>query len=96
MADRQYIKLCTIQISENRAFVFSKCSTGGYTLAQRITAKHEDGTATNFFMKNALHIGNLTVLKALIKGLELVAEKIEKEQGRELAELEENIKIEEN
>ena len=91
---RQYIKLCTIQVNSNKAFVLSKCSTGGYTLAQKVIVNHEDGTATNFYMKNALHISSLTVLKALKTGLEMVIERLEKEQGIDQEETDEKIKIE--
>lgn len=75
MADIQYIKLCTVQTQPNKAFVISKCSRGGFTLAQQVSVENEDGTKSNFFMKNALHINSIEALDGLKQGLEAVLEK---------------------
>ena len=69
MSDVKYNEVATIQISDNKNLVISECSTGGYTIAQQMVIN--DGSRTmKVFLKNAIHIDNLSSLKEIAKKIE--------------------------
>jgi hypothetical protein len=77
MADITYTKLSSAQIQETRNLVISECSRGGYTLAQQVTIE-EGGKKTNVFLKNAIHIGDVSGLINLRDALNVAIDKVPK------------------
>jgi hypothetical protein len=51
----EYTELSKGRISDKRNVVISKCSKGGFTVAQQIETD-ENGKTTSLFMKGALHV----------------------------------------
>lgn len=74
----EYTELTSASITGTREAVVSRCSKGGYTLAQRLTAI-EDGKETTVFLKGALHIGSLAYMEQLRDALNVAIE-LEKAQ----------------
>lgn len=70
-----YTELSNAEITENRNIVISKCSKGGFTVAQQLKA---DGTKV--FMKGALHIDNLEGLYNLRNALNVAIDEIEEKK----------------
>lgn len=54
-----YRELSKAEVSESRNIVISDCSKGGYTIAQQLAAKEENGKVTTVFMKGAFHVDNI-------------------------------------
>ncbi len=75
--DIKYEELSVAQIKDTRSLVISKCSKGGYTLAQRLTVD-EGGKKTNLYLKNSIQIDDENGLCNLRDALNLAMEKISK------------------
>lgn len=73
-----YDEICRTEINESRNAVVSKCSVGGFTLAQQGVLK-ENGKETPIFMQGAFHIENLDKLYKLRDALNVAIDKIESE-----------------
>ena len=71
MADITYKEICRAKIADARNAVISKCSKGGYTLAQQLEVK-EEKVKTTVFLKGALHIDSLENLCELRNALNVV------------------------
>lgn len=54
----KYEEVASIKISDTRNIVISKCSKGGFTVAQQLVAK-EGNVETNIFMKGAFHVADI-------------------------------------
>lgn len=78
MADINYSEICRAKIAETRNAVISKCSKGGYTLAQQLEVQ-ENKMKTSVFLKGALHIDSLESLCELRNALNVA---INNEQGK--------------
>lgn len=78
MADINYSEICRARIAETRNAVISKCSKGGYTLAQQLEVQ-ENKMKTSVFLKGALHIDSLESLCELRNALNVA---INNEQGK--------------
>lgn len=57
----KYDELSRAKVAQSRNVVISKCSKGGFTIAQQLEVA-EGETATQVFMKGALHIDDITSL----------------------------------
>lgn len=81
MAEIIYTEICRAKIANTRNAVISKCSKGGYTLAQQLEVQ-EDKSKTSVFLKGALHIDSLESLCELRNALNVVIQK-EQEKSNE-------------
>ena len=54
-----YRELSKAEVSESRNIVISDCSKGGYTIAQQLVAREENGKVITVFMKGAFHVDNI-------------------------------------
>lgn len=81
MAEITYKEICRAKIANTRNAVISKCSKGGYTLAQQLEVQ-EDKSKTSVFLKGALHIDSLESLCELRNALNVVIQK-EQEKSNE-------------
>lgn len=77
MAEITYKEICRAKIANTRNAVISKCSKGGFTLAQQLEVQ-EGQNKTSVFLKGALHIDSLENLCELRNALNVV---INNEQG---------------
>lgn len=69
----EYTELSSSPITAMRDAVVSKCSRGGYTLAQRFTAM-EGGKPTTVFLKGAFHIDSIQHMEQLRDALNVAIE----------------------
>ena len=53
----EYTELSKAKVAERRNAVISKCSKGGYTIAQQLEVE-ENGKITSVFLKGAIHVDN--------------------------------------
>lgn len=53
-----YEEISKARVTDTRNVVISKCSRGGFTIAQQLEAK-EAGTVTSVFMKNAIRVDSI-------------------------------------
>ncbi len=74
MAEISYKEICRAKIADTRNAVISKCSKGGFTLAQQLEVQ-EEKTKTSVFLKGALHIDSLESLCELRNALNVVIKK---------------------
>jgi len=74
MAEIIYTEICRAKIAETRNAVISKCSKGGFTLAQQLEVQ-ENKSKTSVFLKGALHIDSLESLCELRNALNVVIKK---------------------
>ena len=54
----EYNELSRAKVTDSRNIVLSKCSKGGFTIAQQLEAK-ENNKITSVFMKGAFHIEDI-------------------------------------
>lgn len=74
MAEILYTEICRARIAETRNAVISRCSKGGFTLAQQLEVQ-ENKAKTSVFLKGALHIDSLESLCELRNALNVVIKK---------------------
>lgn len=72
-----YEELSEAKISDKRNIVISKCSVGGYTLAQQMIIEEGD-SKTKLFLKNAIHVEDENYLLNLRDAINMALSKIEK------------------
>lgn len=61
----EYTELSRAKISATRNAVISKCSRGGFTVAQQISVDENDGSQTmSVFLKGALHVDSVESLES--------------------------------
>lgn len=76
----RYDEVSRAKISQNRNMVVSRCSKGGYTVAQQLIAK--DGKSeVAVFLKGAIHIEDVEALKRVRDAID-VAIHIEMESNK--------------
>lgn len=73
----QYEELAKAPISNSRNIVISKCSKGGYTIAQQLAAEEENSRMIFVFLKGAFHIEDLNALYNLRNMCNVAIEKEE-------------------
>lgn len=76
--DITYTELAKAKISKNRNVVISACSRGGYTIAQQIRVV-EDDKITSIFMKGAITVSDLDLLKGMYDAIGVAIEAEEAE-----------------
>ena len=89
MAEIIYTEICRVKIANTRNAVISKCSKGGYTLAQQLEVQ-EDKSKTSVFLKGALHIDSLESLCELRNALNVVIQKEQEKSNENDEELDED------
>ena len=60
-----YEELTSAKVSNNRTIVISSCSKGGYTLAQKMRLKDDEGKEMNIFLKGAFTVEDVNGLYEL-------------------------------
>lgn len=73
-----YEEVAKAKISDTRNVVISKCSAGGYTVAQQISVTEGEGNGVTMFIKGAFHINDLNGLYNLRDALTIAINEIEK------------------
>lgn len=63
-ASADYKQIAIASLTEQRNVVVSKCSLGGYTIAQQLVVD-EGGKSIGVFLKGAFHIANVEGIKNL-------------------------------
>ena len=77
MSKITYNELSSACIQENRKIVISECSKGGFTLAQKLNIEETNGHSLDIFLKNAIHIDDLSGLYNLRDALNIAIKKQE-------------------
>lgn len=77
MAKVEYTELSSANVKDNRSIVISECSKGGFTLAQKVCI-NEGGSKIGLYLKNAIHIDDISGLYNLRDALNLAISKIDK------------------
>ena len=78
-----YKELTNAKVSKNKTVVVSSCSKGGYTLAQKIKVKDEDGKEMDVFLKGAFMIESLDGLYELRDAINTAIDEIENGSEKE-------------
>lgn len=58
----EYDVITKVKLSETRNVVISGYSKGGYTVAQQLKTKDEDGNEVFVFLKGAIHVNDIAGL----------------------------------
>lgn len=74
-----YDEISRASIGNNRNVVISKCSAGGFTVAQQIELKEEEGSFGTF-LKGAIRIKNKESLQNFHDAIEVALSKIDEEK----------------
>lgn len=77
MGKIEYEVLSSANIQPKRSVVISTCSKGGFTLAQKLEVE-EGNKKTGLFLKNAIHVDDLSGMYNLRDALNYAISKIEK------------------
>lgn len=80
MSKVEYIPLSSAAIQPNRKLVISKCSKGGFTLAQQLDVQEQNGHSLSVFLKNAVHVDDVNGLYELRDAVNIAIDKVEKEK----------------
>ena len=54
--DVKYVEIAKAEIADSRNVVVSKCSVGGFTIAQQLVAREQPGKDTSVYLKGAFHV----------------------------------------
>ena len=79
-SEATYRVLAECEISPTKQLVISAASTGGYTLAQRVTLLNDDGinvVPQSFFLRGAFHFADAETMRDLAAMLADVADEID-------------------
>lgn len=60
----EYTQLATVRVSKSKNIVISKCSKGGFTIAQQLVVA-DDSNEVSVFLKGAYHIRDLKALEGV-------------------------------
>lgn len=74
-----YEEIAKAKISDTRNVVVSKCSAGGYTIAQQISVTEGEDNGITMFIKGAFHIDDLNGFYNLKDALTVAINEIEKD-----------------
>lgn len=72
----EYCELSKAKITDSRNIVISRCSKGGFTVAQQLEAKEND-KVTTVFMKGAFHVDDIHGLYNLRDAINLAIKMVE-------------------
>lgn len=74
----EYSEISRAEITDSRSVVISKCSKGGFTIAQQLKAQENDKT-TAVFLKGAFHVDDIQGLYNIRDAVNLAIKIIEDE-----------------
>lgn len=77
-----YNKIAEVMLTNKRSVVISECSKGGFTIAQKVSVD-DNGMETEVFMKGAIIVNDLSLLKDLRKAIDIAISKSERRSKRE-------------
>lgn len=83
-----YDEISRTQVGDNRNVVISKCSAGGFTIAQQIVVK-ENGADFGTFLKGAIRIKDIEALQNLQDAIAVAISKAEQDQQNDNVEWDE-------
>ena len=72
----EYCELSKAKITDSRNIVISRCSKGGFTVAQQLEAREND-KVTTVFMKGAFHVDDVHGLYNLRDAINLAIKMVE-------------------
>ena len=75
----KYTEISNAEITDTRSIVVSRCSKGGFTIAQKVNIKEGDMT-TPIFMKGAFHVDTLEGLYNVRDAINVAILKAEQEE----------------
>lgn len=78
-----YEEITSAAVSSNRTIVISKCSKGGYTMAQKMRLKDDDNREMDIFLKGAFTIGDMNGLYELRDAINAAIDAEEEEKNQE-------------
>lgn len=78
----EYSEISSAKITDNRSIVFSDCSKGGYTVAQRMSITENNHT-NKVYLKGAFHINDIQGLYELRDACNIAIKKIEERESDE-------------
>ena len=78
----EYKEISRAKVSQSRNAVISSCSKGGFTIAQQLEAKEDNGTTT-VFMKGAFHVDDIQGLYNLRDAINLAIQLTEEAENDE-------------
>lgn len=78
----EYNEISRAKVTDSRNIVISKCSKGGFTIAQQLEAKENDKT-TSVFLKGAFHVDDLHGLYNIRDAVNLAIKITEENSGDE-------------
>lgn len=82
----EYEQLSSARVSNSRNVVVSRCSRGGFTVAQQVVIE-DDGHEMTMFMKGAYHVKDLDALIALRDAIDLAIDKTVRREEADEEEL---------
>ena len=68
-----YEELCSVQISDARHLVISKCSKGGFTIGQKMIID-DGGKQIEMFLKGAIHVNDKESLSEISDCIQKILE----------------------
>lgn len=71
-----YDEVARVKMSDTRDVVISKCSKGGYTIAQKILID-KDEKPTSIFLKGAIKVNDIEGLKDIKETIDMAIKKLE-------------------
>lgn len=71
-----YDEVARVKMSDTRDIVISKCSKGGYTIAQKILIDKDEKPAS-IFLKGAIKVNDIEGLKDIKETIDMAIKKLE-------------------
>lgn len=77
----KYDEISKAQVTDTRNIVISTCSRGGFTIAQQLVAREENGKDTTVFLRGAFHVDDIHGLYNLRDAVNLAIQQTENKSG---------------
>lgn len=84
-----YEEVARVKMTGSRDVVLSKCSKGGYTIAQKVLIDNDE-KPVSIFLKGAIKVNDIESLISIKEMLEMSIDKLENESGRKKIEWDED------
>lgn len=84
-----YEEVARVKMTESRDVVISKCSRGGYTIAQKVIIDNDE-KPVSIFLKGAIKVNDIESLISIKEMLEMSIDKLENESSRKKIEWDED------
>lgn len=75
--ETKYAEVAKAEVTPTRNIVISKCSKGGFTIAQQLVARERPDKDTTVYLKGAFHIDNVDGLYNLRDALNVAIHAVE-------------------